>query len=100
MTDTAEKYRDKLDPDHKMAMDMAIRAYATVKMVEAQLRKVHDAERQSHSIGHIVDPTLYRDQINSKSFADQMKIINAALSFIAAMDEVFPVMKGAMLTNG
>lgn len=96
MTDTAEKYRDKVDPEHKMAMDITIGVYGNLKMVEEQLRKIQDAERRSHSIGHIIDPTFYRDQINSKSFAEQLKIINAAIAFIDVMDGVFPTMKGVL----
>ena len=86
MTDSADKYKDCLDPQHKMAVDITIGSYNTLKLVEAQLRKVDEAERSSHSIGHIVDPTLYRDQINSKNFAQQMVIIRAALAFIDKID--------------
>ena len=88
MTDTAEKYKDRLDPEHKMAMDMVIGQYHVLKMVEEQLRKVDEAERRSHSIGHIVDPTFYKDQINSKSFEHQMVIIRAALAFIHKIDAI------------
>lgn len=96
MGDPALKYKDQVDPEHKLAMDVTIGVYGNLKMVEAQLRKVQEAEQRSHSIGHILDPTLYRDQINSKSFADQMKIISAAIAFIDEMDVVFPVMKGVL----
>ena len=90
MTDTAEKYRDKVDPEHKASMDLTIGAYHTIKMVEGHLRKLDEAERRSHSFGHITDPTIYRDQINSKSFADQMVVVRAALKFIETIDELIP----------
>jgi len=86
MGDPAQKYQDRVDPQLRMAMDIAIGGYHTLKLVETQLRKVDEAELRSHSIGHIVDPTLYRDQINSKSFAHQMVIIRAALAFIGTID--------------
>jgi len=88
MTDPGTKYADRVDPMFAAAMEIVAGSYRTMKMVEGELRKVDDAERQSHSIGAIFDPTLYRDQIHSKQFAKNMKIIRAALAFIAALDEV------------
>ena len=86
MTDPALKYADRVSPEHRAAMDLATSAYHNLKMVEPQLRKVDEAERRSHSIGHILDPTLYKDQIYSQSFADQMTFIRAALAFIDKVD--------------
>lgn len=86
MTDPALKYADRVSPEHRAAMDLATGAYHTLKMVEPQLRKLDEAERRSHSFGHILDPTFYRDQINSQSFADQMTFIRAALAFIDKVD--------------
>ena len=34
------------------------------------------------NVGHILDPTLYKYMIYSKSFEQQMKLANAALKFI------------------
>jgi hypothetical protein len=90
MTDPSEKYRNKLDPEHKAVMDLIIGAYYTIKMVETHLRKLDESERFAHSIGHITDPTLYKDMISSKSFADQMHIVRAALKFIGEVDELIP----------
>jgi len=88
VTDPAMKYADKLDPKHKLAIDITIDAYQLLCLVKDHLEMVNAAERQSHSIGHILDPTLYRDQISSKSFAQQMRIVRAALQFIATMDVI------------
>lgn len=87
MADTGEKYRDKVDPVFKMAMELVTSSYHTMKMIEGELRKVDEAERQSHSIGHILNPTLYRDQIHSKNFEQTMKVVRAALAFIEALDK-------------
>jgi hypothetical protein len=81
MADSAEKYADKVDPMHKAAMDLTIGAFHQIDIVIDRLRKLDKAERDSHSIMHITDPTMYRDMIYSKSFALQMKIIRAAIDF-------------------
>jgi hypothetical protein len=86
--DPATKYADRVDPEYRMAMNMVLGAYHTMSLVAAPLRKLDQAERDAHSFGHIVDPTLYKDMIYSPSFAEQMKIVRAALAFIKACDDV------------
>lgn len=86
--DPSSKYADKVDPMHRAMMDMATGAFHTLSMVEGQIDRFLDAEHSSHSIGHIVNPTLYRDQINSKNFAAQVAIAKAAKSYLSAVKKV------------
>ncbi len=88
MDDPAEKYANDLDPKHVVVMNLVLNAYHTLKMVEPHLAALSDAEVSSHSVGHIVNPTLYRDMISSKKFAAQMKFVRAALAFIKTSDEI------------
>jgi hypothetical protein len=83
--DPAEKYRDQVDLAHKMAMDAIAFANQLLEPQAEQIDRFLDAERQSHSIGHILDPTLYRDQINSDSFALQVRMARAAQAFLREM---------------
>jgi hypothetical protein len=87
MSDPSEKYVDRVSPEHRAAMEIVTSSYHMMRLVESQLRRLDNAEQQSHSIGHILDPTLYRDQINSKSFVMQMKVVRAALAFIDSVRE-------------
>lgn len=86
--DPGTKYADRVSDEFRMAMHMVVNAWGMVKAVEGELRKVDEAERRSHALGPILDPTLYRDQINSKQFAENMKVLRAALTFLDAMKEV------------
>jgi hypothetical protein len=88
MSDPAEKYRDKVSPEHEVAMSSIGAAYHILAMHRAHFKELIEAERRSHSIGHMIDPTLYRDMISSKSFALQLKLINAAVAFLDAADPI------------
>lgn len=88
MIDPAEKYRGKVSPEHKQAMDTIGFIYRTLKAVKPHLETLMEAERQMHNVGFILDPTLYRDMIYSKSFEHQMKLARAALQFVNTIDEV------------
>lgn len=83
-----EKYADRVAPEHRIAME----AIGLVRMALAphreQFEKLVEAERQMHSIGHILDPTLYRDMSQSKNFALQLRLVQAALAFLKAVDEI------------
>jgi len=85
LTDT---YRDKVDPAHKMAMDAIGMAAFLLAPNRPAIERFLEAERQSHTIGLILDPTLYRDQIQSKNFALQVRIAKAALAFLREIDAV------------
>lgn len=88
MTDPREKYADKVDSAHRMAME-AIGFAAQILTPQAdQLGKLLEAERASHSIMHITDPTLYRDMIQSKNFELQIRMARAALAFILEIQKI------------
>lgn len=88
--DPATKYRDRVAPEHEMAMQAIgmARMMLSAEHVRQQLELLDKAERDAHAIGHITDPTMYRDMINSKSFAQQMVLVRAALAFLRATDAV------------
>ena len=86
--DPSNKYKDQLDPIHKMAMDAIVFANQLLEPHTAQIDRFLEAEQRSHSIGHILDPTLYRDQINSQNFALQVRMARAARAFIRELASI------------
>lgn len=88
--DPADRYRDKVAPEHKLAMQAIGFVRQLLEPHREQFEILDKAERDSHSFGHILDPTLYRDMIHSKSFAQQMRMVRAALAF---MNEIRAVAK-------
>ena len=84
MAETAESARVK----HKMAMD-AIGFAAQILTPQADtIAALILAERSMHSYLHSTDPTMYRRAIHDKGLAQQVKLANAALAFIVAVQEV------------
>jgi len=83
-----EKYRDKTDPEHVRAMQ----AIGVARMMLAQHRDryhaLERAEREMHSFGGMIDPTLYRDMLSSKNFAQQVRMVRAVLAFLEAVDAI------------
>lgn len=88
MSDPAEKYRGRVSPEHQMAMDAVGFARHLLDQHREKFDALLKAERDAHSFGHIVDPTLYRDMIQSKSFALQIKLVRAAVAFLDECDAV------------
>lgn len=94
MSDPAEKYRGRVDPDHELAMqaigftNMALRTY------RAHYEALLKAQRDLDSMGIVLDPTLYRDVIHSRSLAQQIKLVEAALAFLRAADAVLQEVSG------
>jgi len=82
MSDPAEKYRDKIDPTHQLAMDTVINSFHTMRLFKDHIARTLEAERHSHSVGHILDPTMYRDAMHSKSWRAQVQVMRAAMAFI------------------
>jgi len=86
--DPSEKYRDKVDPLYRAAIE----AIGFARMIMTQHRDQYDrllkAEQDAHSFVHVINPTLYRDMITSKNFERQTRLIRAAVAFLAAVDEV------------
>lgn len=88
MADPSEKYRDKVDLIHKQAVEAIGMAYFMLDINRAHFEVFMEAKRRMESIGHITDPTLYRDMLYSKSFERQTKLIEAALAFLRCLDPI------------
>lgn len=88
MSDPAEKYRDKLDPSHKMAMDAIGFMRQMLGPHRERFEQLLKSEQEMHNAGHIINPTLYKDMIYSKSFEQQIRLVRAALAFLNEADAV------------
>lgn len=95
MDDPASKYADKVSPEHVMAMQAVGFMRVVLEPQRAHFEELLRAERDMHSVGAILDPTLYRDMIHSKWFERQMKLVRAALTFLRETDEVVEEIKAA-----
>ena len=88
MIDPAEKYRDRVDPAHKAAME----AIGFTRQILGQHREQFDAllksENYMHNVGGLLDPTLYRDMLYSNSFRLQIRLVKAAVAFLDEVDAV------------
>jgi hypothetical protein len=88
MSDPAEKYRDKVSPSHQAAMAAIGIMRMMLNQHRAHFDELLESERRAHSIGAILDPTLYRDMIQSKSFAQQIRLVRATVAYLKELDEV------------
>lgn len=95
MSDPADKYADKVSPEHVMAMQAVGLVRSILEPQRAHFEELLEAERNMHNVGFVLDPTLYRDMIHSKSFERQMKLVRAALAFLRETDEVVVEIKAA-----
>lgn len=86
--DPAEAYRDCVDPKHKMAMDAIGFMRQLLSPYREQFETLLKAEADAHSFGHILNPTLYRDMLYSKSFAQQLRLVRAVKAFLDEVDAV------------
>lgn len=88
MNDPATHYRDRVDPEHRLAME----AIGMARMMLDQHRERYEvlikARSDADAFGHILNPTLYRDMIHSKSFEQQMRLVRAAQAFLRETDAV------------
>jgi hypothetical protein len=88
MIDPAVNYRDQVDPRHKMAME----AIGFMRQILGQHREQFNAllksERHMHDVGGLLNPTLYRDMLYSKSFEQQLRLVRAAVAFLNEVDAV------------
>lgn len=95
-----EKYVDKVTPEHRAAMQ----AIGMARILLGQHRDLYatllQAERDTHSFGGMLDPTLYRDMLSSRGFAQQTRMITATLAFLKEIDAVAnEVLPGAILNE-
>ncbi|WP_316172442.1 hypothetical protein [Bradyrhizobium sp. SZCCHNRI2049] len=54
----------------------------------AHFERFIKARQRMDSVGHILDPSLYRDVINSRSLAQQVELVQAAMTFLRAIEKV------------
>ena len=95
MSDPALKYRDRVDPQHEIAMQAIGLARMMLADYREHFERFRQARRNMNDFGGLLDPTLYRDMLQSKSFAQQERLIAAAVAFLAATDDVVAEAKSA-----
>ena len=88
MADPATKYVDKVSPEHKMAMEAIGFMRQILGQHREQFERLIKSERDMRSFGGMLDPTLYKDMLYSKSFAQQMRLVKAAVAFLKEVDTV------------
>lgn len=88
MSDPAAKYVDRLDPEHANAITTIGFAAQMLLPRRRIFERLLKAEMDMHSFGCMIDPTLYRDMIGSKSFAQQLRLTRAAIRFMDEFEAV------------
>ena len=88
MNDPATKYRDKVDPDHAIAMQAIGFARMALDQHRAHYERLLASRQYMDSVGGLLDPTLYLDMLRSKSFAQQQRLVEATLAFLKQVDAV------------
>jgi hypothetical protein len=98
MSDPAEHYREFSKSPDGIDHAMAMQAIGVTRMLLAVHRERFEtfleARRDMDSFGHILNPTLYRDVIHSRSMAQQVKMVEAALAFLREVDAVAGELSG------
>lgn len=86
------KYAGKSDPvmlvEHAAAMNAIVLCADLIGGHRERIQATLDAERYMHSVGGLIDPTLYKDMTASKNFKQQMRLLDAALAFVREVDAV------------
>jgi hypothetical protein len=95
--DPVEKYRDKVSPEHKMAMEAIGIMRSLLSQHREQFDKLLKAESDMHNFGGMLDPTMYRDMLYSKSFGQQLRLVKAAVAFLDEVDAVAKEIEDAPL---
>jgi hypothetical protein len=88
MNDPALKYRGQVCGEHAVAMQSIGLARLLLGEHRASFDRFLQTRRDMDSIGIVVDPTLYRDMLASKSLAQQIRMVEAATAFLAVVDAV------------
>ena len=85
----ADKYRDKVTPEYKTAMEAIGMFRHLLGQHRPQFEALIKAERDMHNFGGVMlDPTLYRDMLYSKGFKQQIRLVTAALKFLDEIEAV------------
>ena len=82
------KYENFVTPEHRAAIEAIVFAHHLLVQHQSYFAAFERARKHMDNVGHILDPTLYRDMQSSDSFKQQAAIIAAAQSFITTTKEV------------
>lgn len=82
------KYADKVTLEYRMAMEAIAMFRFMLSPHRQQFEALLKAKRDMDNFGGLIDPTLYRDMLQSKGFAQQIKLVEAALVFLNVVDTV------------
>ena len=74
--------------EHKIVMDAIGFAAQMLATQVDTLAALVEAERQMHSYMHITDPTLSRKAMNDKGLKQQVRLAEAALTFVREVQAV------------
>lgn len=88
MDQITEKYRDKVTPEYRMAIEAISFARLTMRLHRDSYETLIKAENDMHNYAGLLDPTLYRDMLKSKTFPLQIRMVKAALKFLDEIDAV------------
>lgn len=88
MNDPATKYADRVSPIHQAAMDSIGLAAQLLGQHRDQFERILKSKDYMDNVGGLLDPTLYRDMLQSKSFAHQLSLIRATITFLDEIDKV------------
>lgn len=86
--DLIAKYADKVTPEHRMAMEAVGFTRQVLSSQREYFQELVDAEHRIHSVGIVVDPTLYRDALYSDGLKQQIRMCKAALAFLNEIDAI------------
>lgn len=87
--DPGKRYAGRVAPEFTAAMAAVVLSVSYIlRPHKATFEQLDEAERQSHSHLHITDPTLYRDQINSAQFDQNVRMMRAALRFVREVEGI------------
>lgn len=86
--DPAAKYRDQVDPEHRIAMQSIGMSRLMMSQYQAHFERLIKSRQDMDSFGGLIDPTLYQDVLQSKSLEQQLRLVRAALAFLSEVNAV------------
>lgn len=88
MSDRRLSTATRLIAEHAIAMQAIGLARLALDQHRDRYELLLESRRYMDSVGGLLDPTLYRDMLGSKSFAQQERMVKAALAFLKEIDAV------------
>lgn len=84
----AEKYKDKVTPEWRAGMQAIGMAANILSQHREKYEALLEAKRYMDDVGFIINPTLARDAMYSKSLPLQLRLATAAIAFLKEYDAV------------